>query len=147
MLSICFYIFYYPNFLGHPDNYIMANSLVTPSHIVPEWYFLTYYAILRSIPHKLFGVILMFSSLLILFLLPFLNSSKIRSTTFRPIFKHFYWLNVINFILLGWIGQNIVEEPFISIGQFSVIYYFFFYLFIIPFIGCLESFFLRYKKI
>ena len=140
------FTFFYPNSLGHPDNYIMANSLITPAHIVPEWYFLPFYAILRSIPHKLLGVICMFSSLLILFLLPFINTSKIRSTAFRPIFKQFFWLNFINFIFLGFIGQKVVEQPFIFLGQFGVVYYFFFFLILIPLLGLLESFFLRLKK-
>ena len=93
LLVFFIFVFFYPNLLGHPDNYIKANALVTPAHIVPEWYFLPFYAILRSIPHKLLGVIAMFSSLLILLLLPYINTSKIRSTTFRPIFKQFYWLS------------------------------------------------------
>lgn len=146
LLVYFIFVFFNPNYLGHPDNYIMANSLITPAHIVPEWYFLPFYAILRSIPHKLLGVIGMALSLIILFLLPIINTSKIRSTTFRPIFKQFYWLHFVNFIILGWIGQNVVEEPFILIGQISLVYYFFFYLIVIPVLGILESFFLRLKK-
>ena len=90
VLLLCFFVFYYPNALGHSDNYIPANPLVTPPHIVPEWYFLPFYAILRSIPDKLGGVAAMGGALIVLFLIPFLNTSEIRSTTFRPIFKIFY---------------------------------------------------------
>ena len=84
------FLFYLPNYLGHPDNYLQANSMVTPSHIVPEWYFLPFYAILRSIPDKLGGVISMFSSIFVLFLIPFLNTSFIRSSTFRPIYRKLF---------------------------------------------------------
>ena len=141
-----FFIYYYPNMLGHPDNYIEANAMKTPLHIVPEWYFLPFYAILRSIPNKIGGVIAMFSSLLILLLIPFINSSEIRSSAFRPIFKICYWLLIISFILLGWIGQMPVEYPFTEIGIIAMIYYFFFFLIIIPFLGYLESFFIRYVE-
>ena len=122
------FIFYYPNTLGHPDNYIEANPMKTPLHIVPEWYFLPFYAILRSIPNKIGGVIAMFGSLIILLTIPFINSSEIRSTAFRPIFKVCYWLLVLAFLLLGWVGQCPVEYPYTEIGVISMIYYFFFLL-------------------
>lgn len=140
------FVFYYPNTLGHPDNYIEANPMKTPLHIVPEWYFLPFYAILRSIPNKIGGVIAMFGSLLILLAIPFTNSSEIRSTAFRPFFKIFYWLLVIAFGLLGWVGQMPVEYPYTEIGVISMIYYFFFFLIIIPFLGKFESFLIRYKN-
>ena len=146
LLFFFFFIYYYPNILGHPDNYIEANAMKTPLHIVPEWYFLPFYAILRSIPNKIGGVVAMFSSLLILLLIPFINSSEIRSSTFRPIFKICYWFLVVSFILLGWIGQMPVEYPFTEIGIIAMIYYFFFFLIIIPFLGYLESFFIRYVE-
>nr|ABF29492.1 apocytochrome b [Plasmopara viticola]ABF29495.1 apocytochrome b [Plasmopara viticola]ABF29498.1 apocytochrome b [Plasmopara viticola]ABF29501.1 apocytochrome b [Plasmopara viticola]ABF29504.1 apocytochrome b [Plasmopara viticola] len=139
------FIFYYPNTLGHPDNYIEANPMKTPLHIVPEWYFLPFYAILRSIPNKIGGVIAMFGSLIILLTIPFTNSSEIRSTTFRPIFKVCYWLLVVAFILLGWVGQCPVEYPYTEIGIISMIYYFSFFLIIIPFLGKIETYLIRYK--
>lgn len=140
------FIFYYPNTLGHPDNYIEANPMKTPLHIVPEWYFLPFYAILRSIPNKIGGVIGMFGSLIILLTIPFTNSSEIRSTAFRPIFKVAYWLLVVAFFLLGWVGQMPVEYPYTEIGVVSMIYYFFFFLGIIPFLGKIESYLIRLKN-
>ena len=139
------FVFYYPNTLGHPDNYIEANPMKTPLHIVPEWYFLPFYAILRSIPNKIGGVIGMFGSLIILLTIPFTNSSEIRSTAFRPIFKISYWLLVVAFFLLGWVGQMPVEYPYTEIGVISMIYYFFFFLGIIPFLGKIESYLIRLK--
>ena len=147
ILFLFFFIFvlYYPNTLGHPDNYIEANPMKTPLHIVPEWYFLPFYAILRSIPNKIGGVIAMFGSLIILLTIPFSNSSEIRSTAFRPIFKACYWLLVIAFLLLGWVGQCPVEYPYTEIGIISMIYYFSFFLIIIPFLGRVESYLVRYS--
>nr|YP_010117976.1 apocytochrome b [Phytophthora captiosa]QPN53987.1 apocytochrome b [Phytophthora captiosa] len=140
------FIFYYPNTLGHPDNYIEANPMKTPLHIVPEWYFLPFYAILRSIPNKIGGVIAMFGSLIILLTIPFTNSSEIRSTAFRPIFKVCYWLLIVAFLLLGWVGQCPVEYPYTEIGIVSMIYYFFFFIIIIPFLGKLEAYLIRYNN-
>ena len=134
------FIFFYPNILGHTDNYIPANPLSTPAHIVPEWYFLPFYAILRSIPDKLGGVVAMISAILVLLLLPILNTSKIRSTKFRPIFGIFYWFIVSDFILLGWIGQKPVETPYIEIGMAATAFYFVFMLLLIPLIGVIESY-------
>ena len=139
------FIFYYPNTLGHPDNYIEANPMKTPLHIVPEWYFLPFYAILRSIPNKIGGVIAMFGSLVVMLTIPFTNSSEVRSTAFRPLFKISYWLLVIAFFLLGWVGQMPVEYPYTEIGVISMIYYFAFFVVIIPFLGKFESFLIRYN--
>nr|QPN54043.1 apocytochrome b [Phytophthora chlamydospora] len=139
------FVFYYPNTLGHPDNYIEANPMKTPLHIVPEWYFLPFYAILRSIPNKIGGVIAMFGSLVVLLTIPFTNSSEIRSTAFRPIFKVCYWLLVVAFLLLGWVGQCPVEYPYTEIGIISMIYYFFFFIIIIPFLGKFETYLVRYN--
>jgi ubiquinol-cytochrome c reductase cytochrome b subunit len=133
------FLFYFPNTLGHPDNYILADSLHTPAHIVPEWYFLPFYAILRSIPDKLGGVLAMGGALIVLFIIPFTNTSNIRSTTFRPIFKIFYWLLVADFIILGWVGQKPVKETFVIIGQIATLFYFLFFIFLVPFVGLLES--------
>jgi len=125
--------------MGHPDNYIPADPMQTPPHIVPEWYFLPFYAILRSIPDKLGGVLAMGGSLIVLFFIPFLNTSEIRSTDFRPIFKFFFWVLVVVFLLLGWIGQKPVTDTYILVGQYATCFYFFFFIFLIPIIGFVES--------
>jgi len=138
-----FFVFFYPNALGHSDNYIPANPLVTPAHIVPEWYFLPFYAILRSIPDKLGGVAAMGGAILILLLLPIINTSEIRSSKFRPIFSVAYWFLVSDFLLLGWIGQKPVESPYIEIGMFATAFYFTFLLILVPLIGLLESYLIR----
>jgi len=145
LLVFFIFIFYYPNTLGHPDNYIEANPMKTPLHIVPEWYFLPFYAILRSIPNKIGGVIAMFGSLLVMLTIPFTNSSEVRSSAFRPIFKISYWLLVVAFFLLGWVGQMPVEYPYTEIGVVSMIYYFFFFIVIIPFLGKFESYLVRFS--
>ena len=132
--------FFFPNILGHADNYIPANSLVTPPHIVPEWYFLPFYAILRSIPNKLGGVVAMLAAILILLLLPILNTSNIRSNKFRPIFSFSYWFLVIDFLILGWIGQKPVETPFIEVGMIATFLYFFFLLVLFPLIAIFENY-------
>jgi len=141
-----FFVFFYPNFLGHADNYIPANPLVTPPHIVPEWYFLPFYAILRSIPDKLGGVIAMVAAILVLLLLPVINTSEIRSSKFRPIFSMAYWFLVADFLILGWIGQKPVETPYIEVGQVATIFYFLFLLVLIPIIGIIEKELIRNKK-
>jgi len=133
------FVFFAPNYLGHTDNYIEANAMVTPAHIVPEWYFLPFYAILRSIPHKLGGVIAMFAALLVLFLLPYLNTSEIRSSSFRPLHRQFFWLLVLDYFVLGWIGGCAPETPYLEIGQIATFFYFFYFLFIVPFLGVLEK--------
>jgi quinol-cytochrome oxidoreductase complex cytochrome b subunit len=138
-----FFLFFYPNTLGHPDNYIPANPLVTPPHIVPEWYFLPFYAILRSIPDKLGGVAAMGGAIVILLFLPILNTSKIRSSKFRPIFRFLYWFWVADFIILGWIGQKPVESPYIEVGVCATIFYFVFLLILIPVVGLIEEFLLK----
>ena len=140
-----FFLFFFPNALGHSDNYIPANPLVTPPHIVPEWYFLPFYAILRSIPDKLGGVVAMVSAIIALMFLPFINTSEIRSSKFRPIFGVFYWFLFFDFILLGWIGQNPVETPYIEIGMFATAFYFLSLLIFIPLIGLIEKFLISYK--
>jgi ubiquinol-cytochrome c reductase cytochrome b subunit len=138
-----FFVFFYPNALGHSDNYIEANPLVTPPHIVPEWYFLPFYAILRSIPDKLGGVVAMVSAILTLLLLPLINTSKVRSSKFRPIYNVAYWFLVSDFLILGWIGQKPVESPFIEIGMGATFFYFFFLLVLIPVIGFIEEYLIR----
>jgi ubiquinol-cytochrome c reductase cytochrome b subunit len=125
--------------MGHPANYIPADPMHTPAHIVPEWYFLPYYAILRSIPNKTGGAAAMFGSLIVLFFIPFTNTSLIRSTNYRPIFKIFYWLFVADFIILMWAGQKPVENIYVWIGTIATIYYFVFFIFLIPIIGLIET--------
>jgi len=138
VILFSFFLFFYPNLLGHTDNYIPANPLVTPAHIVPEWYFLPFYAILRSIPDKLGGVIAMVSAILILLLLPFINIAPTRSGVFKPILKYTYWFLVSDFLILGWIGQKPVETPYVEVGMIATFFYFFFFLVFIPFLGWFE---------
>ncbi len=145
MLAFFAFVFFAPNSLGHPDNYIMADPMTTPAHIVPEWYFLPFYAILRSIPSKAGGVIAMFGSIVVLLTIPYTNSSEIRSTTFRPIFKFCYWLLVVSFLLLGWLGQMPVDYPYTELGIICMIYYFAFFMIVVPFAGYVESYLVRYK--
>ena len=139
MMLLAAFVFFAPNFLGHPDNYNEANSLVTPANIVPEWYFLPFYAILRAIPDKLFGVIAMFSSLLVLLALPWLDSSKVRSGKYRPLFKQFFWLFIINFLVLAVVGGNPPVGAWVIIGQISTAYYFFHLLILLPLLGLIEK--------
>jgi len=133
------FVFYSPNTLGHPDNYVEGNAMVTPAHIVPEWYFLPYYAVLRSIPDKLLGVLAFGGSLAVWLILPFLHTSNVRSSLFRPLFRVFYWLFILDFVILGWIGGNLAESPYLEIGQIATAYYFVFPLVIIPGLGILEN--------
>lgn len=126
------FIFYWPNVLNHPDNYINADALVTPHLILPEWYFLIFYAILRSIPHKLGGVIAMLCSIVVLLVLPWLHSAEVKSSRFRPLYKMLYWLFVACCFILGWVGSQPVEDPYVFIGQLSTIFYFFYLLVLMP---------------
>nr|BAM75243.1 cytochrome b [Prionace glauca] len=128
-----------PNLLGDAENFIPANPLVTPPHIKPEWYFLFAYAILRSIPNKLGGVLALLFSIFILMLVPLLHTSKQRSTIFRPMTQIFFWLLVANLIFLTWIGGQPVEQPFIMVGQIASISYFALFLIIMPFTSWCEN--------
>lgn len=130
-----FIVFFYPNLFGEPDNYIPANPMVTPPHIVPEWYFLPFYAILRSIPNKLLGVIAMFGSIGILFFLPWIDRHPVRSAKFRPYYRIAFWIFVVNCFILGWVGANPPEGNFVMIGQMATAYYFFHFLILIPFLN------------
>lgn len=132
-------VFFVPNVLGHSDNYIEANSMVTPIHIVPEWYFLPFYAILRSIPDKLLGVMAMLGSILIWLALPFYTNSYVRSGFFRPYYKVLFWFLIGIFCLLGWVGAKPVEYPYIIIGQLSTFFYFFLFLGLVPLVEKLEA--------
>lgn len=139
MIVFAGFVFYAPNVLGHSDNYIQADPLVTPSHIVPEWYLLPFYAILRSVPDKLGGVILMFSAILILAALPWLDTSKVRSAVFRPIYKQFFWILVIDVLVLGYIGAMPAEGMYVTIGRVATVYYFVHFLIILPILGFTEK--------
>lgn len=139
------FIFYFPNVLNHPDNCIPADPYKTPAHVVPEWYFLPFYAILRSIPHKAGGIAAMGGSIIVLFLIPFINSSEIRNTTYRPLFKIFYWLLVADFAVLMWLGQKPVKDTYVTAGQIATLYYFIFFVIGVPLIGRIESKLVNYK--
>lgn len=139
ILALSFFVFYAPNALGHPDNYIMANPMQTPASIVPEWYLLPYYAILRSIPNKLLGVVAMFASLLILLAMPLLDTSRVRGSQFRPIMRFMFWVFAANFFILMWIGSQHPESPFLEIGQISTFLYFAWFLAIVPVTGVVEN--------
>ena len=129
-------VFFYPNYLGHPDNSIPANPLVTPAHIVPEWYFLPFYAILRSIPDKLGGVVAMFGALLIMFPRAFIHSPNIRSYRYRPILHFMFWIFVFNFFFLLWLGAKPIEEPYTTMGLISTVLYFTYFI-ILMILGCI----------
>jgi ubiquinol-cytochrome c reductase cytochrome b subunit len=141
-----YFIFYMPNYLGHPDNYTEANPLVTPAHIVPEWYFLPFYAILRGITFnigpidsKLGGVLAMFGSIAVLFIMPWLDTSKVRSAVYRPWYKLFFWIFVADAVFLGWLGSKPAEGIYTSLAQISTAYYFIFFLIILPVLGLIEK--------
>lgn len=127
-----YFLFFYPNSLGHPDNYIPANPMVTPAHIVPEWYFLPFYAILRAVPDKLGGVLMMFGAIALLFALPFLDRSKVVSGAYRPLFKKVFYLFIINFVFLGWLGKSPAEGWYIWASRFATFYYYAYFLVILP---------------
>lgn len=153
LIFFAFIVFYAPNYLGHPDNYIPADPLVTPSLIVPEWYFLPFYAILRAFTDeyfiyawflqwfmsaKLAGVIAMFASILVLLVLPWLDRSRVRSSKYRPIYKVAFWLFAINCVILGWVGGQPAEGVYVIITQAATFYYFFHLIILVPVIGVLE---------
>lgn len=132
------FVFYAPNFFGEPDNYIPANPLVTPPHIVPEWYFLPFYAILRSIPDKLSGVLAMFSAIGVLFILPWLDSHPVRSARFRPYYRWLFWVFLINCLVLGWAGGKPPEGIYLIVGRLTTAYYFFHFLVLLPILSKFE---------
>ncbi len=147
LLVYSYFVFFNPNVMGHPDNYIPADPLVTPAHIVPEWYFLPFYAILRSVtfeffwfvPAKLGGVLCMFASIALLALLPWLDTSKVRSARFRPMYRIAFWLLLIDCVVLGYIGGQAAEEPYVTIGQIATLYYFLHFIVILPVLGLIEK--------
>ncbi|RIY02101.1 cytochrome b [Aureimonas flava] len=141
-----YFVFYMPNYMGHPDNYIPANPLQTPAHIVPEWYFLPFYAMLRAITFnigpidsKLGGVLVMFGSIIILFFLPWLDTSRVRSTSYRPIYKIFFWVFAANAVVLGWLGSRPAEGIYPTLSLIGTIYYFAHFLIVLPVLGLIET--------
>lgn len=133
------FVFFMPNVLGDSDNYIMANPMQTPPAIVPEWYLLPFYAILRSIPNKLLGVISMFAAILILLVMPFTDLGRSRGLQFRPLSKIAFFIFVANFLILMQIGAKHVETPFIEFGQISTVLYFSHFLIIVPLVSLIEN--------
>lgn len=144
LLLYCAMVFFLPNYLGHPDNYIEANPLSTPALIVPEWYFWPFYAILRSftvdfiLPAKLWGVIAMFGSIILLFFLTWIDRSPVRSTNYRPLYKPFFWVLMADILVLGYCGGSHAEEPYIMISQVATMYYFAHFLIILPIVSAIE---------
>jgi len=139
MILFAWFVFYTPNFLGHPDNYIPANPAVTPAEIVPEWYYLPFYAILRSIPDKLLGVCALFGSIGVLAFLPWLDTSRVKSARYRPLYKQFFWLFVIACIALGWLGTKPPEGIYVILSRLFTFYYFAFFLIVMPLLGIFEK--------
>jgi quinol-cytochrome oxidoreductase complex cytochrome b subunit len=133
------FVFYVPNYLGHSDNYIPANPLVTPAHIVPEWYYLPFYAILRAIPSKLGGVLMLIASLVILIFLPWLDTSKVRSARYRPLYRQFFWAFVLVCVGLGWLGSKPAEGGYTIAARIFTAYYFAHFLIILPLLGRYET--------
>ncbi|MGO9135517.1 MAG: cytochrome b [Methylovirgula sp.] len=139
LIFYCWFIFYIPNYLGDADNYIQANPLKTPVHIVPEWYYLPFYAILRSIPSKLGGVCAMFGAIILFAFLPWLDTSKIRSAVYRPLYRIFFWVFVACCIGLGYIGAMPPEGAYVTVGRILTTYYFLHLLVILPLLGFIET--------
>ena len=139
LLMFCYFIFYNPNILGHPDNYIEADPMLTPAHIVPEWYLLPFYAILRAVPDKLFGVVLMFGSIAVLFFLPWLDTMKVKSARYRPLYKIFYLIFIISCLMLGYLGAKAPEGIYLFLSRVTTIYYFAFFLVIMPVLSRIEK--------
>jgi len=138
LIVFAIFVFFFPNVLGDPNNFIPANPLQTPADIVPEWYFLPYYAILRSVPNKLLGVCMMFASILVLFVLPWLDTSRVRSARFRPVFRWLIWVWALAFIVLGVCGAHKPEGVWVVLSRVATLYYFLHFLVILPILGKLE---------
>jgi ubiquinol-cytochrome c reductase cytochrome b subunit len=139
IIVLSIFVFFMPNALGDSENYVMANPMQTPPAIVPEWYLLPFYAILRSIPNKLLGVIAMFSAIFILLAMPYTDLSRSRGIQFRPLSKIAFFIFVANFLILMQIGAKHVETPFIEFGQISTVLYFSHFLIIVPLVSLLEN--------
>ena len=139
LIPFAYFVFFMPDWLGHADNYTEANPLVTPTHIVPEWYFLPFYAILRAIPSKLGGVMAMVGAIVILLFVPWLDTSRVRSCKYRPVFKWFFWGFVVTCLALGYLGAMPAEEPYIFWARFFTALYFAFFLLAMPIVGIMET--------
>ena len=139
LIVFAWFVFYIPNFLGHADNYIPANPAVTPTHIVPEWYYLPFYAILRAIPNKLMGVCALFGSILILAFLPWLDTSRVRSANFRPLYRQFFWIFIAVALGLGYLGSQPPEGGYVIAARILTVYYFAHFLIILPVLGWVEK--------
>ena len=139
LLLLAVAVFFFPNAMGHPDNYIPANPLQTPAHIVPEWYFLPFYAILRAVPDKLGGVLLMFGAIAVLFILPWLDRSPVRSARFRPLFRIFFWLLLIDAVVLGYLGGKPAEGIYVVLSRIATAWYFLHFLVILPLLSVFET--------
>jgi ubiquinol-cytochrome c reductase cytochrome b/c1 subunit len=139
LIVYMWFVFYLPNYMGHADNYNPADPLVTPAHIVPEWYFLPFYAILRSVPDKLGGVIAMFGAIAVLFAVPWLDTSKVRSANFRPLYRQFFWILVIVSVGLGYLGSRPAEGGYVIASRILTVYYFAHFLVILPLLGLFEK--------
>jgi ubiquinol-cytochrome c reductase cytochrome b subunit len=139
LLLLAMVVFFFPNAMGHPDNYIPANAMQTPAHIVPEWYFLPFYAILRAVPDKLGGVLLMFGAIAVLFILPWLDRSPVRSARFRPFFRVFFWLFFVNAIALGYLGGKPAEGIYVILSRVATAWYFLHFLAILPILSMFET--------
>jgi ubiquinol-cytochrome c reductase cytochrome b subunit len=149
LLIFAFFLFYQPDALGHADNYIEADAMKTPAHIVPEWYFLPFYAILRAVPDKLMGLLLMLGAILVLFVLPWLDTSKVKSMRFRPVARWFFLIFLVMCFILGWCGAGTPDNiaiplgdsglTFYRLGQIATIYYFAYFLIILPILGLVEK--------
>ena len=132
-------VFFLPNSMGHPDNYIPANPMVTPAHIVPEWYFLPFYAILRAVPDKLLGVLAMFAAIAVLFVLPWLDRSPVRSSTFRPIYKIMFWVFLLDCVALTYLGAKPAEGIYVVLSRLCTVYYFFHFIILLPALSIFET--------
>src|SRR5437762_3423907 len=139
IIVLSVFVFFMPNVLGDSENYVMANPMQTPPAIVPEWYYLPFYAILRSIPNKLLGVIALFGSILILAFLPWLDNSKVKSATYRPLYKQFFWAFVVVCIGLGWLGSKPAEGGYVIAARFLTAWYFIHFIIVLPLLGLIET--------
>jgi ubiquinol-cytochrome c reductase cytochrome b/c1 subunit len=133
------FVFYLPNYLGHADNYIPANPAVTPTHIVPEWYYLPFYAILRAIPSKLGGVMMLVASIAILVFVPWLDTSKVKSASYRPLYRQFFWIFAVVCVGLGWLGSKPAEGGYVVAARVFTAWYFIHFLVILPLLGLIET--------
>jgi len=145
LLFLSILVFFYPNSLGHPSNYIQADPMVTPEHIVPEWYFLPFYAILRSVPDKLLGISLMAISIAILFILPFIDKPMHTVVKFRYAWRFIFWFFVSDVVLLTWIGSQPVVEPLVTVGQIATFFYFLFFIVLIPLLTFIDDYVFKYN--